>query len=337
MDAIREIRARRAHVAGLVDEVRLETYGSALEQFEQLISAARGVGYASRPLLLFYAVSQASRALAAVQLAENWVLRGHGLGWHGESSSELLDRRVAPKPGGPRNGSRDAFSGLCEAVASPLPTKPMELGAMVAALPDIDVPLGRAAVQQWPGPLKLVFEMEVDDSALASLRRDIVGRVVGTVSSTPQQLVAELARYPAAAQAVPDSYDHQGIDRLVLRSAGPDGLAADIAWPAPPNKLPVTAAMDAIAPRYWTGERVLLPDVGEAGGMRPIAIWAALLYALSMLARYEPAAWRQALDADRSTIAATLEATIDAAAQAVPQLVLEALRTDPFTILKRAV
>jgi hypothetical protein len=50
-----------------------------LNQAEELAVAASAVTYAVRPLLLFYSLSQAGRAIAAAHLREKAELRGHGL------------------------------------------------------------------------------------------------------------------------------------------------------------------------------------------------------------------------------------------------------------------
>jgi hypothetical protein len=333
MDAIRQIRARRAQRQGLIGEGREATYGSALEQFEQLLSAAGQVGYATRPLLLYYALSQAARALAAVRVVDAWSLRGHGLGWRDSKDTDVLVRCVVHKRAKPRPNARDAFDGLSSAIGSPMPSAPMAIGALIAALPEIDVPLRGDAVKPWPRPLEVVFEVEVSDSLLATFRKDVVGYLIGAKATTPAELSDQLKQYPAAAGAVPDSYDHQGEARLVVQHVAKLGRAPTVAWPPACGRFAGPASLDAIAGRYWTGRRLLFPDVGKAGGLSPLAIWFALLYALSMLARYEPAAWRAALDTDQSATAATLEAALNAALEAVPQLVLEALDEDPLRIV----
>ena len=60
---------------------RAEVFGSALEQAQQLFAAA-SVDYASRPILVFYGLSQAGRAIAACAAAggmNDWQLKGHGI------------------------------------------------------------------------------------------------------------------------------------------------------------------------------------------------------------------------------------------------------------------
>lgn len=56
--------------------------------------------------------------------------------------------------------------------------------------------------------------------------------------------------------------------------------------------------------------------------------WWTLLHALSMLARYEPAAWARALAYDSSYLAAPLAELLRCGVELIPQLVLESLFDD---------
>ncbi|WP_394798281.1 YaaC family protein [Streptomyces albidoflavus] len=60
--ALRELRA--APPGRATSGSRQKLFSSALEQSEQLFTAAGSVGPASRPLVLFYGLSQAGRAIA---------------------------------------------------------------------------------------------------------------------------------------------------------------------------------------------------------------------------------------------------------------------------------
>lgn len=59
------------------------------------MQAAKQVGAAARPLPLFYALSEAGRAVAAARADEPWQLRGHGLGLKDEGQP-LLNRQIGP-------------------------------------------------------------------------------------------------------------------------------------------------------------------------------------------------------------------------------------------------
>jgi hypothetical protein len=83
-DAIlRDLRALRYAAPGFAKEgVRRRAFQSALEQCEQFLAAAYDAGYATRPVQLFYALSQAGRAIVAASPHvgnQNWKVSGHGL------------------------------------------------------------------------------------------------------------------------------------------------------------------------------------------------------------------------------------------------------------------
>ena len=67
--------------AAAANQARRRTYVFALEQAEQMFRAAAQTGVATRPLLLFYGLSQAGRAIAAAAAtgADGWELDGHGI------------------------------------------------------------------------------------------------------------------------------------------------------------------------------------------------------------------------------------------------------------------
>ena len=53
--------------------------------------------------------------------------------------------------------------------------------------------------------------------------------------------------------------------------------------------------------------------------------WWTVLFALSMIARYEPSPWRKQLDINRSRHAHPVEKLLDAALDVVPTLIAEAI------------
>jgi hypothetical protein len=59
--------------------------------------------------------------------------------------------------------------------------------------------------------------------------------------------------------------------------------------------------------------------------MHPLLAWWAALYALSMVARYEPVGWSNMIDVDRSTYAVSIECLLDVALEAVPEVVADSL------------
>jgi hypothetical protein len=155
-EAIREIRRTRAQAPGDAarDEPRRRTYVAALAQFEALYKAAQMVDVSVAPLPLFYALSQAGRAIVAAHGAEHRV-RGHGLEEGRFRGSPLTSTiRTTADPG--------LFGAVCELVGAQPPAE-VALGACWAALPeliDIHVP-----DERWPRALRVVPN---EDSAIDS-------------------------------------------------------------------------------------------------------------------------------------------------------------------------
>ena len=83
-EAWARIRMTRATppAAATIDDDRLDTYVTALEQAQQMFAAAIASGVAARPLLIFYGLSQAGRAVAAASPrlhGAEYRLEGHGI------------------------------------------------------------------------------------------------------------------------------------------------------------------------------------------------------------------------------------------------------------------
>jgi hypothetical protein len=110
---LRASRAKPPHKAG-ESTLRRSLYGASLEQFEQLLRAAEAVGPAAQPLPIFYALSQAGRAIVAAHGADPEI-KGHGLAEDQSVSSDthLLHRRVKRRPA---KDGRDAFGAVSRAI-----------------------------------------------------------------------------------------------------------------------------------------------------------------------------------------------------------------------------
>jgi YaaC-like Protein len=98
--------------------------------------------------------------------------------------------------------------------------------------------------------------------------------------------------------------------------------------------------LDDIAPEYrYQDERWIRPKLGSKDSVPPSALmtWWALLYGLSILARYEPDEWVPALDVDSSEIAVHIASALDEALAVIPALVLDALVGFPLPLVFRPV
>jgi hypothetical protein len=149
-----------------------------------------------------------------------------------------------------------------------------------------------------------------------------------------------LANYPAASGA-----QVEAVDGLIQREQTPWGFGVPIRWPAPPvDHSPEGPPPEFVAsevhnrvPQYrYRQEHWLIPRVGERNDQLPaLLVWWVLLFALSVLARYEPAVWRNALDPDQSELAVPLEELLDEALVVVPDLLSEAITQQPVLLPRR--
>ena len=116
----------------------------------------------------------------------------------------------------------------------------------------------------------------------------------------------------------------------------PWGYGVPVGWPAPSVDMPtqgpapkeyLDSQVHVRVPQYrHQREHWLIPSVGVGDDELPaLLLWWVLLFALSLLARYEPAAWRAALDPDSSDLAVPLEELLDEALGVTPALLFEAL------------
>jgi hypothetical protein len=83
----------------------------------------------------------------------------------------------------------------------------------------------------------------------------------------------------------------------------PHGWGVLLAWKADDTSTDARLAkLSEVAPEYqYRGHRWLRPAVGtQRDYLEPLAAWWILLYGLSMVARYEPAAWAKVLAINES-------------------------------------
>jgi hypothetical protein len=314
------IRRTRAHPPGRArHEERRATYGTALEQFEELIRAAADASPGVRPLPLFYALSQAGRAIAAANLADGWKLRGHGISCGDLSPANVLDLEIKPSKN-PNHEKPDSFHGVAWATECEVPSRAIKLGALWLALPEVSKLLADAqGAERWPEAL-LAAPPAMTTSPLERFDRVEVA-LLSWKHPDGASLAAELPRYANTADA---SYvETPGIGIRVTHLA--HGLGLNAYWPT--EKADVAGrqnTLDRVVPSAPGGDRWLRPLVSNAS-MNDLMMWWALLFGLSMLARYEPAGWNAMLDLDDGALSSHLVRLMDAAVDVIPELVLQAL------------
>jgi hypothetical protein len=335
----RRLRATRANPPGLAsaEGPRRETYGAALQQFDDLMAAAGAIGPVSRPLPLYYAVLQAGKAIAAAWTpGDGWSAGGHGLteDWPAKGTSEppawhddILRFRVVPHRSWP-----GVFAAVAAKLGTARLTGSVELGALWSALPEVTPPLQPAP---WPLALPVYPHSWASEilpfqsppySGLVDLRGQAWPEDAAGISSL-------LAMYPDSAEATaPDS-----AGAFLIHPAA-QGPVITVQWPVPdvrpgerPSEVLAAARVTSRIPLYRrTGDHWLIPMVGDKQDhLPPVLLWWVLLHGLSLLARYQPAAWRQALDLDNSPCADPLTTLLDEALEIVPDLLYDVATLPP--------
>lgn len=316
---IRASRASPPHHAS-ADPARRALYGAALAQFDELITAAHATGSASRPLPLFYALSQAGRVIAAAHLDAPWVLRGHGLSAP-VLDVPLLDVAVYRRPGRDAYSS-DSLSGVAAATDSSELPESATIGALWCSLPEAFELLPASHAPDAP-PLRLAAEHDPEGIRLRTDPQHVYRVIVG-FPGNGEQLAQQLpAYYPTAGDA--ELFRPQGLPSAAGHHTQ-YGIGYLFRWPT----TALTAAghetgLDQVAPDIdHEGCRWLRPAVAGVA-LSPLLTWWSLLFGLSMLARYEPATWTAALNYDTSELAAPLDELLHIALERVPELVFTAL------------
>lgn len=340
MSAWQSIRILRARPpAGVTDE-RQAVFVSALEQSEQLMRAAHDVGPAARPLPLFYALSQAGRAIAAAHLPDGgWRLAGHGLTCrppHGRT--DLLRRVVGPQQASAKTlalSRPSSFAGVSNAIGSQPLSGDIELGAVWFGVPDLVEPLPQMPDRDltWRRPLRVFSPYWDEDDAnpafFASQRLELL------VSGLPidpdanamldaDPLLAELIDHDPSSSGVHAVPPARGMTNVQRRWAPNRECLPTFCWPG--VQALDEAALERIAPDYRArGQRLMLPRLNGKDAPAPLMLWWLLLFGLSSVARYDPELWVAVLDVNTSEQAVPLEAALDEALDVLPELILTAL------------
>ncbi|MFI5590149.1 YaaC family protein [Amycolatopsis sp. NPDC051758] len=343
-----DIRALRATPPGLAtaDVDRRRAFVAALRQAEELAEAAASASYATKALPLFYALSQAGRAIAAAHLPDPWQLHGHGLSVRSEAD-RILDSVVRPA-----SGAQNSFQGTAAATGSPALSSSVPLGALWAANPDLREVHFPAATGAWPRPITIPLgtmqgplgsdpgyaQRELQTHGMVETAVDVPGKTAAEVTTA-------LNNYPSlrpafgVKQGVIGPEKASGTD-IVVRTTAFDGMSlAAIGLSCPRVTTPsvlwgrmrefvsiveVDPEHRHDVPRQFLG--FALPEVAGGPSPHPLMLWWALLLGLSSLTRYEPAAWSEAVDLDRSEMAVPLEQVLDIAEERLPARILTSLR-----------
>jgi hypothetical protein len=297
------IQALRAQPPGLAARrgQRRRVFSAALEQFDQLLDAAAAAGAAAAPIPLFYALSQAGRALAAARLPANlWRPTSHGLGAGNPVAT------IGSTPLTPDASTTGSFQLFCLSIGSPVLTAPIELSAAWAATGRFQTVKGLGA--DYP-PARAFNPFDPEFTAI--FEGDLATDLPRDKAQAEAVLANRLSAYPGAR------------DGLSLSSNWPNTAYAyprvEVSWRTPHNKL---RSLKDVAPAEYptkNAQHFLLPGLGaKEETLHPLAAIYASLLGLSSLARYHPAEWRQALDRDATPTAMAIQGAITLSLELLP-------------------
>ena len=309
---------------------RRRTYVFALEQAEQMFRAAAGVGPATRPLLVFYGLSQAARAIAAAASTdgEGWRLQGHGISCdslHGP----LADTRIRVD----HPESKGSFVRVSKLLDSPLWDKSIlvTLNTMWDFLPENRFSPLHDSDDSRRTPLYVHRpHLFTEPHPLATV---VVANFPPWVVNSPQGLekfTDYLSSFPEARGY--HSFHREGgePDAAPVFNIQVDGWGElFINWELPPAAAASPSGSLAFVrdtTRRYVGSSYFFPALPAADrSLHPLMTWWAVLYTLSMLARYQPAEWASSINVDASRHAVQLERILDEAIGTVPNLIAEAI------------
>jgi YaaC-like Protein len=294
-----------------------------------MFKAAAMVGQATRPVLAYYGLNQAGRAVVAAASTiqtDDWRLSGHGI-YAKNLQNSLPDIAISCD----RPGVRSSFAKLSEILDSPLWDGSIAFRFFWDSIPETRLrPLVDDQVRRSP--------LYVDET---SIYGDPHPLVTAPVVYFPPWLISSdngredlskyLDSYPGARSY--HSYLRTGREREFVPnfSRHVDGwgelqmnwqVTEDGALHAVDERLKFIRSIT----RSYDGNRYFFPAMSSTDyGLHPLMAWWAVLHSLSMLARYQPAEWSAQIDVDRSQYAVALEVLLCEALAIVPTLIAETI------------
>ncbi|WP_442778589.1 YaaC family protein [Arthrobacter sp. BL-252-APC-1A] len=306
---------------------RKTVFGAALHQAEDLFRSSEGLGPASRPINIFYGLSQATRALAAAGVPDKtaWQLRGHGITHH-----KGLDRALSSIRFMQTLDARGAYTTLAGLLGSPTPEEPVLLVDALSALPHS--PSG----ESWKDlvrPLSYRHQPQGMDGAFFVHSKNYFVQTAGwpePPSSASSDLLSlrrwarkYLEKYfPVLAKAhpLPDEYrtiqHEEGSGVLTLKFESEESLGTN--WQR-------EILVRDLGTKYGEYAFIFPRFTGLSQPHHPLLIWWASLWCFSMLSRYEPSRWSSVIDVDSSKDAVGIETLLEDSLDMVPALILREL------------
>ena len=328
------LRALRADPPGLASRTdRRPVFTAALEQAEQLFRAAAAVGVATQPLLAFYGLSQAGRAITAALAEDKWILSAHGIGSDpdvGATSDQLANLRVTPR-------AKGSFGRVREVLGSSSLSAGTRIGELWPLLAETAPhPLHGSGEDR---SLTIGVDVAGWGSGIFTVQVQGLPDYFADVGAEHLAMPSGLgANYTAQAEALDDYLSRYPTltDRLAITAAGqPIGLqpqgdgtcSVNFRWPdeVVARYRDIDAFYSEVAVQTRARQRVYPSLDGGNRPVHPLVVWWALLFRLSMLARYEPEGWAAITEVNSSADAVPVEHLLGCALSSVPELIHGAL------------
>ncbi|MEU4339569.1 YaaC family protein [Micromonospora lupini] len=307
------------------------------------MEAAELAGPATRPVQLFYALSQGGRAIAAAsrrlpaeitaadandpaesrQETINWRLKGHGITAPGTSVRQVGNVTV-------RAAATGLMPGVALAIgaASLCPEEKLKLNDLWHLLPEaLSVPLSTAT-----GVPALAIEsankwsLEHDNCYIVTLSGGL-SSIYAECGDDKEKIALFLDRYPTLkGYGFPNADD----TTVWVPTDKPGKPLLNVYWGSPSEKYKdlLQATRQLKGTRYREEHDCwVFPSVGQmTDALHPLIAWWAILFGLSMMARYEPANWYAMTQIDSSPDANAIEHVLDQALDVIPSILLEGVR-----------
>lgn len=308
---------------------RARTYVVALEQAEQMFRAAASVGQATRPVLAYYGLNQAGRAISAAALAvghNEWRLSGHGI-YAKDLHGSLADIAITCDPA----DGKGSFAKLSQILNSPLWKGSITFRSLWDSIPENRlIPLVEDQLRRVPLYID-IRDIYDDPHPLATVPVVYFPPWLVSSENGREELDLYLDAFPPARRYHSYVRRGRGPDFEPKFSRHVDGWGElQMNWQVTEDGASCSAEarqefMRSIT-RSYCGATYFFPAIsGVDRGIHPLMAWWAVLHSLSMLARYQPAEWSAHIDVDRSQHAVALEVLLNDALTIVPTLIAETI------------
>jgi hypothetical protein len=181
----------------------------------------------------------------------------------------------------------------------------------------------------WAIGIPTVCIQELPDSFadVGQEHHELMSGLGADYSAQAEALNEYLSRYPTLSDRIPITTAGQPVG---LQPHGDGTCSVNFQWPADSRlKYPSVDGFGlSVGVRVRGSWRVFPSLDGSDRPLHPLIAWWAILFRLSMLARYEPEAWDAMTDVNASADAVPIEHLLRCAMSSVPELIFNVLTTE---------